>query len=310
MKSLKQIADNAKDVLKPLDKKNFEVLVYYGLVASKLQNFLGNREIAVKNHIGATHMPYLIKRGSKEKPLSVKELVKSITPEFLETRKNIESLKSARGKISAVQEKIWGYFLPRKLSDFFYATNHEGVKKSISRVFYDIDIGSGATSKQAQNVTKKLVEIINSDNEAGKYIKGEPFVFWTGSSFHVYLRLKATKPHTFYEKNIRAEKGKELGTWTEKWVKELRESFKNIKAGHEKTKKYISVDPSQTPSGKLARVPFSLHCKAKGIYDGVAIPLKKDMLDEKNLISELNSYTPEKVLDELNNLSKRIPKAW
>lgn len=310
MESLKQIADNARDVLKPFDGKNFEVLVYYGLVASKLQDFLGDREIAAKNHIGAAHMPYLIKRGSKEKPLTVKELVKGITPEFLEIRKNIESLKNARGKISAIQEKIWGYFLPRKLSDFFYATNYEGVKKNISRVFYDMDLGPGTTSKQSQSVTKKFVELIDSDDEVREYFKGKPFVFWTGSSFHIYLKLKETKSHAFYEKNIRAEKGKELGTWTEKWIKELRKSFKNVKAGHEKTKGYISIDSSQTPSGKLARVPFSLHCKAKGVYDGIAIPLKNDMLGDRNLITKLKSYTPEKVLSELDKLSRRIPKGW
>lgn len=72
-------------------------------------------------------------------------------------------------------------------------------------------------------------------------------------------------------------------------------------------KNTISVDPSQTPSGKLCRVPLgSLHMKDAGTVDGVSVPLTLDMLDE-NIIGELGLYTPKMILEELPKLAKRLP---
>ena len=82
-----------------------------------------------------------------------------------------------------------------------------------------------------------------------------------------------------------------------------------VVGGHEKLKNAIVVDPSQTPGGKLARAPFSLHLKDPKTVNGVAIPLTTEMLADDDLIRNLGSYTPDKVIDELHELGKRVPKA-
>jgi hypothetical protein len=69
-----------------------------------------------------------------------------------------------------------------------------------------------------------------------------------------------------------------------------------------------TIDPSQTPSGKLARTPFSLHMSDYKTVNGVAIPLEVEMLAENKLVEELRAYTPDKVVEEIDDLAKRLPK--
>jgi len=40
----------------------------------------------------------------------------------------------------------------------------------------------------------------------------------------------------------------------------------------------------------------------------VAIPLEVEMLSDRKLVDELRAHTPNKVVDELDALSKRLPK--
>ena len=70
----------------------------------------------------------------------------------------------------------------------------------------------------------------------------------------------------------------------------------------------INIDPSQTPSGKLCRAPFSLHMKNEKEVDGVAIPLEVKELNDKNLIKKLKGYTPENIIKELDKLEKSYQK--
>jgi hypothetical protein len=294
-----------KDVLKPYGE--LDVLLYYGLIMPKLKKFLAGKELAAKNHIPKGGMPYLIKRGSKEEPLYVEEFLEAVDEKFLQARKELEHLKDARGKITKLQERVWGYFLPRKLSDLFYAANNEGEGKNIDRVFFDLDRGKGATANDALETARAFVKALQSDKELMSNFKGKPFIFWTGSSFHVYLFLKEAKPNSFYEKHIKYSSREALDTNIEKIVNELMKENKKIVGGHEKVAGKVSIDPSQTPSGKLARVPFSLHMKDAKTVDGIAIPITLDMLSKEGLIKELQAYTPEKVVKELDELAKRLP---
>ena len=102
-----------------------------------------------------------------------------------------------------------------------------------------------------------------------------------------------------------------MESFTGRWASELNKKFRfKVVGGHEKIKKGINIDPSQTPSGKLCRAPFSLHMKNEKEVDGVAIPLEINDLNDKNLINKLKSYTPEKVVKEIDKLSKKLPKRF
>ena len=293
-----------KDVLKPYGQ--LDVLHYYSKTASKLQNFLKNKEIAAKNWIPGSFMPYLIKRGSKLEPLFADEF-KNVDDKFLKIRAEVESLKDARSSLNLVQAKLWDYFLPRKLSDFFYAANSENPGKPIDRIFYDIDRGKNITPGQAQETVKIFIETIKKDRNFSKLLKYKFFIMWTGSSFHVYLILSKPVSHGFYDKHIKYSKDNPLGSFTGRWAEIVKKKTKlNVIGGHEKSGSKINIDPSQTPSGKLARAPFSLHMKDAKNVDGIAIPLSEKQLNDKNLVKKLKKYTPEKVLSELDALSKNL----
>jgi len=297
------LAKEKKDnLLRPFG--HTEVLLYYGIVATKLKKFLHGKEIAAKNWIPKGFLPYLIKRGSKSPPLFIEEF-SDVVPKFLETRGKIENLKDARAEITKTQSKIWDYFLPRKLSDFFYATNSEGAGKELERIFYDID-RKGQSVENAQIVASKFIETIKKDKSFR--LKYKIFVMWTGSSFHVYLMLKQKITSSFYNKEIHFSKDKPLESFTGRWAEKIKhEAGIKVIGGHEKKPGYINIDPSQSPSGKLARCPFSLHMRTARDIDGVAIPLKEEMLKDKNLIKKLKAYTPEKVITELDKLAENLP---
>ena len=306
MNELKDFALQCDDVLKPF--KHTETLLFYGAVSQSLGSYLKGKEIAAKNWI-PHGIPFLIKRGSKEEPLYVEEM-KEITIDFLKTRAEKEHLADVNGSITKAQEKIWSYFLPRKLADFFYATNNETPGKSIDRIFFDIDKGGKATVQEAQEVAKALIEVIADDksfDDTKKNVSGS-LVSWTGSSFHLMLFLKKPMPNSFYVQNFQYSKNDPLNNFTGRWVEKIKKQGFKVSGGHEKTD-FIIIDPSQTPSGKLCRVPLgSLHMKDALTVNGVSVPLKKEMLDENKLVDELKTYNPKKVLEELDELAKRLPK--
>jgi len=300
--NLTELAKN-KDVIKPFGE--IDVLLYYGIVGSKLVEFLKGKELAAKNWFPPKGgLPTVLKRGSKEEPLYIEEFVGAITPEFLSTRG--KHLEEVRGKLTASQQKVWRYFVPRKLSDLFYATNSEGEGKPIDRIFFDLDRGEGITSEYAQNVAREFVDVMAGDLK--ELNCSAPFVMWTGSSFHVYLFLKKRMPPSFYEENFQVSVKGGLQTAAQRWVEELKRRGLKVSGSHEKLAGVVAIDPSQTPSGKLARAPFSLHMQDYKTINGVAIPLEIDMLDDKKLVDELKGYTPNRVVEELESLSKRLPR--
>lgn len=306
MRSLREIIASAEDPVKPYGE--IDVLLYYGSIAPYLINYLRGKEIASKIWLPAGNVRMLLKRGSKDKPVYIEDMVEGITPELMETRRTFKELKDAKSRITEKQATIWSYFVPRKLIDFFYATNKEGEGKDIDRVFFDIDKGEGMSARDSLHVTKLLIAEIISDEKICEHIKGEPYVSWTGASFHVLFELKKAQPASFHDRHLGVSAVKRLDTSASKWVESVKKSASvPVVGGHVKMKGKISIDPSQTPSGKLCRVPLgSLHMKDAGTVDGVSVPLTLDMLDE-NIIEELGSYTPKKILDELPELAKRLP---
>jgi hypothetical protein len=82
-----------------------------------------------------------------------------------------------------------------------------------------------------------------------------------------------------------------------------------VLAGHERRKGALILDSSNTPPGKLARCPFSLHIKDAETIDGIAIPLEMKDLEDKKLISRLQSLLPEKIWENIKTYNKIIQKA-
>ncbi len=306
--SLIELAKKSKNILRPFGET--DVLLYYGIAAARLKKFLKNKEIAAKNYIPGGKIPYIIKRGSKEKPLFIEDFIEAVTPEFLELRKG-HTLKDVESRLNEKQKLVWEYFLPRKLSDFFYATNGEGAGKNIERIFFDLDRGKNMTHEQAQRVAREFVNAIENDKELDKIIEYDLGTFWTGSSFHVFLFLNKPQPNSFYLKYFQYTKENPLGSFTGKWANRVKKIVGfNVSGGHEKMPNVISIDPSQTPSGKLCRAPFSLHMADAKTVDGVDVPIERAMLGDKNLVKKLRAYNPQRVVKELDKLSKRFPKEF
>jgi len=272
-----------------------DCLSYYRKVFLKLKGFLGDREIATKIYIGK-NIPYIIKRGSKDEPLFINEL--KIRDKFIELRK-AENLEDARNQLNKTEEKIWHYFVPRKITEMHYACNHEE-GKIIDRIFIDIDRGRKYSTEDSRKVALELINCIKTDKELNKNLKFKTLILWTGKSFHVYLMLNKKFPVSLYNDFFSWNKNGK--TFTEKYAMKISEKTGiKVEAHHEKEANKIILDTSATPPGKLARCPFSLHASIKGEIDGISVPLKENDLKRKNIINELLSLTPDKVI---NNLSK------
>lgn len=306
MESLLEMTRGVEDPIKPLGE--IDVLLYYGAIAPYLAGYLRGREIASKIWLPGAGKRMLLKRGSKDAPLFIDDMVEGVTPGLIEMRQRVKELKEARPLITEKQATIWGYFVPRKLADFFYATNREGEGKDIDRAFFDIDRGEGISARDSLHVTKLFIDEVQNDEGINEYIKGEPYISWTGFSFHVLFELKRPQPASFFDRCLSVSAVKALDTPASKWVERVKKRAKvPVVGGHVKASGAISIDPSQTPSGKLCRVPLgSLHMKDAKTVNGVSVPLTLDMLDE-SIVDELESYTPRKVLDHLPELAKRLP---
>jgi len=294
-----------RDILRPFGQ--LDVLALYAIVSSELEAFLGDREISSRIWLKERT---LLKRGSQLPPLNVKEMAGDVTFDLLEVRAKM-GLSEARANLSSTEQKIWSYFPPRKLCDYFYATNHEGQGKEIDRIFYDIDRPKDMPHEKAREITHLFLQEVMADDQFQRFVQGRPFVAWTGSSFHIYLFLKKKQKHSFYVDEIQyTEKAPEKG-FTAKWLEAVRTRTEiKLTAGHEKKPGIITIDPSQTPSGKLARSPLgSLHMSNHETVDGVSLPVEIDRLQDKGLTQSLREYAPERVLDELSRFSKILALA-
>ncbi len=294
-------------------KGKFDVLQYYSKISQNkhVQSFLKDKEIASKIWIpqfGSSKGPgFFIRRGSKDPALYIKNMgSKDINDKFFDLRKSTPREQAIENKkINKTQERAWLYFPPNKCIDFFYATNGEGQGQPIEKIFIDID-RENLSSEQARQVALELIRTIKSDKEFNKLVSYKIIILWTGSSFHIYLILKSPQEHEFYTDYISYSKNEEQPSFISRWAKIIQQKTKiKVSGGHEKIRDTIILDPSGTPSGKLARVPFSLHYKKPAIkaecsIDGVCVPINEAMLEDKNLIKKLKALTPKKVLDEID----------
>ncbi|HDS44944.1 MAG TPA: hypothetical protein ENN68_02410 [Methanomicrobia archaeon] len=309
--SLVRFARQRDDILKPYGQ--IDVLLLYAIVAEKIGPYLAGREIASRIWLPGKGggRPYIIKRGSKDEPLYVNELADAVTPEFLKLREEEKKLSRAEEELTPVQRKVWHYFVPRKLVNFFYATNTEDPSGDIDRVFLDLDRGQGVTAAQAQAATVMLLELIRSDDELMDLTGGKwPFTYWTGNSFHVILRLKDAQPHSFYDKKFKYSTSDPEGSFTGRWAKQLTKNVDcEVAGGHEKKENRLNIDPSQTPPGKLCRVPLgSIHVSDPETIDGFSIPVTNRMLKRKNLTETLVHLQAKDILSEINKLAARVPE--
>ncbi|HML04332.1 MAG TPA: hypothetical protein VK426_01020 [Methanobacterium sp.] len=309
MPSLLKFAQNNMDkLITPFGET--DVLLLYAITAAKLKKYLKDKELASKIWMPRGKIRFLLKRGSKLEPLYIDELVDAVDLEFLELRSKVEHLKDAKKELNDIQNKVWQYFLPRKLADFFYATNQEGPGKDIERIFFDIDRAEGVSAEQAHKATRLFIETIKEDKEFEKLMGNiEPSINWTGNSFHVFFFLDESKPNSFYEKYFQYSKKDPEKNFTGKWAKKVDEQI-NVKVmgGHERHNNSINIDPSQTPSGKLSRFPLgSLHMKDAKTIDGVSIPLNEKMLYDEDLTKKLVKYSPKDIIENLNQFEKNLP---
>ncbi len=282
--------------------EELDVLPYYSKTAFALKNFLAGKKIASKVHLQDF---FFLKRGSNTKPFFISDF-DCVDSKILSLRKN--HLKDVRNQLNEKQQRVWEYFPPRKLIQFFYATNDEGVGKLIERIFIDIDRRKHSAD-DSRIIALNLVDIIKNDKEFNSKIKiKKVIVLWTGASFHVYLLLGKKIDLKFYSKYLSygSGKGKEE-SFIVKWAKKVTDSTKiETRAGHEKSDKFIVLDSSNTPSGKLARAPFSLHIKDWKTWDGVCVPVSLDELKDKKLIKKLQGLSPDSVLKDIEEYKKLL----
>ncbi len=303
---LLEILLESEDVLRPFGF--LDVLPYYAVVSTRLENFLSGKELASK--IWIPDGPLILKRGSKLPKLSVEEMASlSSNINFLRLRE--KHLGEVKERLSEAEAKAWSYFPPRKLADYYYATNGEGKDKPIERIFIDIDRGKGIAAEDARKVAIALWEEVESDENFRKLVGDfKLFAMWTGSSFHLYIFPERQLDHSFYDKYLSYSKTTpSLFNLLNPWVRKVRErTGLPVIGGHEKGHDRIVVDPSQTPSGKLARCPFSLHMKDARTVDGIALPLTREMLEDEDIVQYLQNQTPRSVLEKLDEWVKNLPK--
>ena len=289
-----------KDILHTYN--NLDILCWYNKTAPLLTKFLKWKEIASKI-IGEKFV--LLKRGTKNKPLYIKDF-KYITKKFLKVRAN-HHLNEVKKQLNQKQILLRQYFVPRKLVNFFYACNNE-YGNVIDRIFIDIDRQTNSAD-DARKVASELIKIIQNDKKFKKLINWpyKLLTLWTGSSFHIYICLKKPIDHNFYNKYLSYGKSKENSFPTQR-AKKISEAKKiKVVAGHERKIWVIIIDTSNTPPGKLARAPFSLHIKDFKTIDGITIPVSEEELWDPKLISKLTKLTPEIIRKNINKYKKILP---
>ncbi len=314
MTSLVRFARNeAESLMSPAGQLDAALLI--GIMADKLESFLGDLEVATRIWLpGRQGKSYILKRGSKDEPLTAAEIARAVTPEFLALRKEEERLSRAEDGLSDVQKRVWHYIVPRKYVNFFYATNGEHAGESIKRVFFDLDRGKHITAEQARAATSLLLELIAEDDDLADLasIDSDPFVYWTGNSFHVMLLLDQPQPTSFYDDHFRYRQSDPEASFTGRWAAALDDQLDfSVTGGHEKKADQLTVDPSQTPSGKLCRTPLGcLHMADASTVDGVSVPVTKRILGRSNLVKHLASLTPEDVIDDIDTYYLRLPERF
>lgn len=308
MASLRDYADGVEDILRPYG--DLDLILYYGLIAEKLQAYLHGRELATLTRPPKGRVRAVVKRGSLNQPFYIAQMAGAVTPALMDARKKFEHLDDAKHALSPEQALAWFYFMPRRYMGFLYATNREGEGREINRVIYEIVPGRNATAEDAIEVAALLAKAVTEDDRAAGLSIGRPFVSWTGSSFIIALSLKAMLPASFYRAEIEYTGNRH--TLTDRLVTQVTRASKTpVIGGSARPPGHVIIDPSQTPSGQLSPVPLgSLHMESgpasDGAIGGVSVPLTLDML-HRDEVADLRAYTPRRIIEELDGLARRLP---
>lgn len=273
-----------KDLLHPYE--SLDVLWWYSKITPYLKDFLHNKEIASKI-IGEDFI--VLKRGTKNPPLFIDDF-DEIDEKYLQLRAD-HHLNEVKEQLRPKQILLRKYFVPRKLVNFFYACNNE-YGNTIDRIFIDIDRQTN-TAEDARKAADECIKTIVSDKQFNELITYKLVILWTGASFHIYLLLKKTINHIFYDRYLSYGKGKNESYITKRAAEVSKKTHLDVRAGHERKKWAIILDTSNTPAGKLARCPFSLHIKDSKTIDGIMIPISQKDLADTKIISKLEKLTPE-----------------
>ena len=138
-------------------------------------------------------IPFFLNRAGKLGELWIEDF--DHVNDFLKLRAKYH-LSEVKDKLNERQILLWRYFVPRKYSEFFYATNGEGEGRPIERIFIDID-RTNMPAELSLEVTRLLVEAMENqkkiDDEFNELVKSIA-VYLTGSSFHVYCFLSKAQP--------------------------------------------------------------------------------------------------------------------
>jgi hypothetical protein len=312
LNTLLSFAENNLDVLfNPFGE--LDCLLYYNVIAPSLQKYLSEKPLATFTWLPKADIPYIVHRGSKLEPLTVQELTEHVTTDFLRLRADTADKSDVSDQISDIQSKIWSYFNPRKYIELHYPPNDEGKNNDLERIYFDIDRGEGASAPQAQKTASLLIQEIEADDELADLLSfNKPFCYWTGNSFHVYLFLEDSISHSAYNDHFRLQSKKPDNSFTGRWAQIINDEvdFK-VKAGHERSSETIIIDPSQSPSGKLSRVPLgALHMADGKTIDGVSVPVTRDLLANQDLTDDLLELHPVDIIENLDEFTQRLPKQF
>lgn len=264
-----------------------DCLSYYSKIFPKIKSFVGDRELATKTFVPKAIPPFILHRGSKDPKLTLRDIGSTQSLIKMRVGKHIGDVEKHLNK---KQHLVWRYFVPRKLTELHYAVNYEGQGKGINRIFIDLD--SKVSEERYLEVVKQLIKEIKKDKRLKKLVSYRIKLIWTGTSVHLYLMLQSKKPRSFYEKYFSFKKG----SFTNKWAEEItKKTGVKVSAKHQRQKGSVILDSSATPSGKLGRVPYSLHLNSRGKLTGVSVPIKESDLRIKKF-KELKNLTPDKAL--------------
>lgn len=304
MASLQEYAVDSGDIFRP--RGELDVLAYYGMIAQKLEKYLSGRKLATRVWPPKGRVRSVMIRSPPVSPLHIRQLAGSVTLELMDVRAKYRNLDAARHVLSSGQALVWYYFPTRRMIELYYALNREGEGRVIDRVLYEIGRGRGVSGEDAIEAAALLASAAMDDGQVRELVSGKPFVSWTGCSFNLVLSLAEAQPARFYEEQL-AYSGRGR-TLTDRLIDRVnREAGVPVTGGRARLPGYVTVDPSQTPSGHLCQVPLgSLLMRDAMTIEGVSVPLTLDMLRREE-VAYLQSLTPGRIIDELDGLAQRLP---
>ena len=292
------------DVLRPYGE--LDVLPYYGKIAEKLTSFLHGRELASRIWTPHGRIRSVVITGQTASPLYIKQMSEAVTPQLIQARETYRNLDEARGKLSPEQQLTWQYFPQRRYVGFYYSANRLGPGREIDRVVFQIERSVGSTLSDALAAVQAFTNAAVSDPGYQDLFGGEPFIYWTGSSFQVMLFTSEQQAASFYRSHLDyTGKGR---TMVDRWIDlAAANSGGKIAGGTGRRRGVVIINAEPTLPGKLCPVPIGCLDMADGTtLQGVSVPLTMDMLNP-DLPDKLSAYTPERIIDELDELAARLP---